>query len=116
MIKFNPITLDAEMPRGDTGDFSIRPKNKNTGEYILQEGSTVYFTLRNAKTRAKVLQKVVTSFDEGIAVIPLVPDDTKNLDVGNYIFGIDIVRNDGTNDNVTPNWEARFTLKRGVKE
>ncbi len=114
MIKFNPTTMDAEMPRGDTGDFTIKPTINKIP--FLSDGDKVYFTLRKTKDKSVVLQKEITTFDNGLAVIPLPPADTKYLDVGNYVYGIDIIRADGTKDNITPNWEARFTLKRGVKE
>lgn len=114
MIKFNSVTMDAEMPRGDTGDFQIKPTLN--GETFLKEGDTVYFTIKTRKDGNIVLQKAITEFEDGTVTIPIAPEDTRNLDKGNYIYGIDIIRQDGTKDNVTPNWKANFTLKEGVKE
>lgn len=114
MIKINSVNLNAEMPRGDTGDFTIKPML--SGSPLLSDGDTVYFTLKTKKDGNIVLQKTITTFEDGKATIPIAPEDTRYLDVGSYIYGIDIIRGDGTKDNVTPNWRAVFTLKAGVKE
>lgn len=126
MIKFNNITLDAEMVLGDTGTFSLTPKLD--GNTYLTEGDIVYFTV---KPRKKVidpntgqpvdvepirpLSKEVTEFVDGTVTIPIEPSDTSSLDAGTYIYDIQVVREDGTVDTLTPNGQAYFTLKKGVK-
>lgn len=126
MIKFNSTTLDAEMVLGDTGTFSITPKLD--GETYLTSGDIVYFTV---KPRKKVvdpatgnlidaepitpLSKPVTEFVNGTVTIPIQPSDTTSLDAGTYIYDIKVVRGDGTVDTLTPNGQAYFTLKKGVR-
>ena len=115
MIRINPVTMDAEMVRGDTGTFSIRPKIK--GENVLQDGDVVWFTLRKLQDRAILLQKQVTEFEDGIAVIPIEPSDTAALEIGNYLYDLKLNRSDGNVDTLLPagNDTAYFTIKRGVK-
>lgn len=113
MIKFNSVTLDAEMVLGDTGTFSITPKLD--GNTYLTDGDIVYFTVRKRKDRSEVLQKIVTTFEDGTCTIPLLPEDTSTKDAGTYIYDIVVIRSDGTVDTLTPNGQAYFALKKGVK-
>ena len=120
MIKFNSVTLDAEMVLGDTGTFSITPKLD--GETYLTTGDTLYFTVREKKLkpgeteRTPVITKTITTFDNGTATVPIEPSDTTtNMTPGTYVYDLVVVRNDGTTDTLTPNGQAYFTLKKGVK-
>lgn len=126
MIKFNNVTLDAEMVLGDTGTFSITPKLD--GETYLSDGDIVYFTVKERKkvidpdTGQEVsapaiepLSKTITEFIDGTVTIPIEPTDTSSLDNGTYIYDIKVVRGDGTTDTLTPNGQAYFTLKKGVR-
>lgn len=113
-IHFNKNTLDAWMVIGDTGDFSIRPRLNN--EFFLKDGDHVWFTLRKLKDRSILIQKDITTFEEGRADIPISPSDTENLEAGNYLYDIKIIRSDGTVDTINPNKESSyFQLKKGVK-
>jgi hypothetical protein len=118
MIRINPITMDIEMIKRDTGPISVRPKIKDTGEYLLTEGTTLYFTLRKLQDKSIVMQKSTTSFEEGIGSIVLESNDTKDLDEGTYIYDLVMVRQDGTRDTLLP--EGRdslyFVIKKGVKQ
>jgi hypothetical protein len=114
MIKFNSVTLDAEMVLGDTGTFSITPKLD--GETYLTTGDTVYFTVRERKGEQNTkIYKAITEFTDGTATIPIEPSDTTLLDPGTYIYDIVVNRSDGTVDTLTPNGQAYFALKKGVK-
>lgn len=114
-IDFNKQTLDAEMVLGDTGTFSIAPKiNKQT---FLSDGDEIWFTLKKRKENTIVLQKTITKFDNGVATIPIPPADTINMEPGNYIYDLKLIRKDGNVDTLLPNNSpsANFTLKKGVK-
>jgi hypothetical protein len=113
MIKIN-ANLDAEMVIGDTGPFSITPRIDS--KPILEEGDIVYFTVRKLKEKSIVLQKVITEFENGTCTITINPEDTTNLEEGNYIYDLKLVRSDGTVDTLIPNRPyAYFSLKKGVK-
>lgn len=115
MIRINKRTLDAEMVRGDTGAFSIRPIIK--GEYVLQDGDEVWFTVRKIKDRTILIQKMVNQFEDSIASIVLEPEDTAEMPLGNYIYDLKMIRADGNVDSLIPGGRdtAYFSLKRGVK-
>lgn len=106
------------MVKRDTGPISVRPKIKDTGEYFLTEGATLYFTLRRLKDRSIILQKSTTEFEDGIGSIVLETADTENLDEGTYIYDLVMIRADGTRDTLIP--EGRdslyFVIKKGVKQ
>lgn len=114
MIKFNSVTLDAEMVLGDTGTFSITPKLD--GNTYLADGDTVYFTVRERKGEQNTkIYKTITEFTNGTATIPIESEDTINMEAGTYIYDIVVNRSDGTVDTLTPNGQAYFALKKGVK-
>lgn len=115
MIRINPQTLDAEMVRGDTGTFSVAPKIN--GEYVLENGDHIWFTLRKIKDNRILIQKDITEFENGIAEIVIEPNDTVNMELGNYIYDLKMIREDGTVDSLIPGGRdtAYFSLKRGVK-
>lgn len=106
------------MVRGNTGTFSVRPKIN--GEYVLKDGDTLYFTVRKTKATVNepfVFQIPVTQFEDGKADIVIEPSRTQNLEIGNYIYDLVMVRSDGTVDSLIPGGRdsAYFCLKRGVK-
>lgn len=115
MIRINPQTLDAEMVRGDTGTFSVAPKIN--GEYVLENGDHIWFTLRKIKDNRILIQKDITEFENGIAEVVIEPNDTVNMELGNYIYDLKMIRGDGTVDSLIPGGRdtAYFSLKRGVK-
>lgn len=115
MIRINPNTLDAEMVRGNTGSFSVRPTIN--GDTVLKEGDHLYFTLRKIKDNRILIQKDITEFEDGRADIILSPSDTTNLEIGNYIYDLVMVRSDGNVDSLIPGSKdtAYFSVKRGVK-
>ena len=118
MIRINPVTMDIEMVKRDTGPISVRPKIKGTNEYLLSDGATLYFTLRKLKDKSIVLQKSTTEFEDGVGSIVLETADTEDLQEGTYIYDLVVIRGDGTRDTLIP--EGRdslyFVIKRGVKQ
>lgn len=115
MIRIDPNSLNAEMVRGDTGTFSVRPKIN--GEYVLKDGDHLWFTVRKIKDQTILLQKDVTEFENGIAAVIINPSDTASLEIGNYIYDLKMIRGDGTVDSLIPGGRdsAYFSIKRGVK-
>ena len=115
MIRIDPNSLNAEMVRGDTGTFSVRPKIN--GEYVLKEGDHLWFTVRKIKDKTILLQKDVTEFEDGMAEVIIKPSDTANFEIGNYIYDLKMIREDGTVDSLIPGGRdsAYFSIKRGVK-
>ena len=85
---------------------------------MLVNGCTLYFTLRKQKNGPVLLQKTATEFEDGIGTIPINSIDTENLEPGNYIYDLVVIRQDGTRDSLIPGNrdDAYFVIKRGVKQ
>lgn len=111
--------MDAELVRGDTGDFTACPffTNGTDREYLLENGETVYFTLRKLKDKEIIFQKEDSNFVDNTFTIRIAPEDTENLEPGNYLYDLKVVRSDGSVDTLLPNGKesAYFTIKKGVK-
>jgi hypothetical protein len=76
--------------RGDSESLTIRCRDKVTKEIIpFQNDDTLYFTVKTSTgTSVKSLQKVITSFSNGIAIIDILPEDTHDLKGGAYVYDI----------------------------
>ena len=80
----------------------------------------MYFTLRKIKQQPNeqpLLQKAITTFEDGKAEIVITPEDLDTFELGNYIYDLVMVRSDGTVDSLIPGGRdtAYFSIKRGVK-
>ena len=106
------------MVKRDTGVLPVRPRIKETGDYLLVDGSTLYFTLRKLKDSQILLRKETTEFEDGWGAITIESSDTEDLEEGTYIYDLVVIRVDGTRDTLIP--EGRdslyFVIKRGVKQ
>lgn len=118
MIRINPITMDVEIVKRDTGVIPVRPYIKDTNDYILQDGATLYFTLRKTKESDILLRKETTEFEDGWGVINIDPSDTADLEEGTYIYDLVAIRADGTRDTLLPRGRDSlyFAIKKGVKQ
>ena len=87
---------DIYMTRGDSETITISLTDTEGNPIPFSSGDTVYFTVKlNVNTTSKVLQKVITSFVDGKAVISLLPSDTSSLSYGMYYYDIQWNRSDG---------------------
>jgi len=85
--------------RGDSQTYTLTFKTAAGTLYCLKNWN-VFFTLKTNHglddNRAS-LQKIITSFSDstggttGVAVIPIYPSDTKELDPGEYDFDISVL-------------------------
>jgi hypothetical protein len=75
--------------RGDTAYFTVELKNEDGSKLPLEVGEIIYFTVKKSIKHSEIIiQKIVTSFDGGVANIKIEPDDTKSLDYATYIYDI----------------------------
>lgn len=115
MIKINKNTLDMELVQGDTGTFSFSLLNKNTGEQFVQDGDLISFTIKKIVDKSEILRKEITSFPDGVIVIPLPPEETAEIEPGNYIYSLRLERKDGNVDTLNPNRPySNFSVKKGT--
>ena len=78
------------MVRGDTEAISV------TCSTPFDTGDTVTFSIRKKPTTGLVLQKVVTEFTDGVALISIFPADTAELAFGKYVYDIQVNWANGT--------------------
>ena len=108
MLHYNKDTGAMSIVAKDTGDFVFIVDN-----YILDNGDAVYFTVNTELEKENpVLQKKITEFTNGKAIIHLTSKET-NLKVGNYLYDIEVDTADGRVDTVVG--PAKFKVVGGVR-
>lgn len=103
----------------DTDNYKITIVKKDTARlnltldnHVLQAGDTVTFTIaREKESQEPLVQKVITTFVNGIATIILNQQDT-DLDKGTYFYDIQVDTADGRTDTVIG--PAKFKIVEGV--
>lgn len=85
------------MIRGDSESFAVNAIDGDGVQLPFEFGDTIYFTVKdNVSTEEKRIQKVITTFVDGEASIEILPEDTKNLYVREYVYDIQWNKADGT--------------------
>ena len=101
------------MIRGDTDAIEISAEDGDGVAIPLVEGDTIYFTVKeNTETDDKILQKIITDFTLGEALITLFPADTKDLEAGVYVYDIQWTKASGEVRTIVP--PSQFTLRGDV--
>lgn len=102
-MKTETGSYNLAMIRGDSESITISCETAQNEPIALVTGDTIYFTVKvNTSTDTKLLQKIITAFDGGVAVIELVPSDTKLLRYGSYRYDVQLVRGDGRVTTLVP--------------
>lgn len=90
ITKLSEKKINMSMVKGDTASFNVAVEIDGV-DTPLVAGDTVYFTVKKSTTATtKILQKTITSFTNGEAVITLAAADTSTLQVGSYVYDIQI--------------------------
>lgn len=83
--------------RGDSAYIEIGIKNPDGSAYLLQDGDTVQAQVRTVANTGELLvdasienNKMYVN-DDGIVVWHLTPEDTRDLDIGDYSYDIQLV-------------------------
>lgn len=101
------------MIRGDTETIKISCRDRSGADIPLAEGDIVYFTVkRNTNTEEKTLQKIVTEFTDGVALINIFPKDTRELKTGVYYYDIQLNRANGQVKTIIP--PSKFIINEEV--
>lgn len=97
------------MTRGDSEAIKVTVKDTLGNIIPLVTGDTIHFTVReNVMHPTKVIEKIITEFDDGKALININPQDTGNLKFATYYYDIQLTKEDGTVKTIiTP---AYFTI------
>ena len=90
------------MIRGDSETITVSAEEVDGTALPFETGDTVYFTVKaNSLTTTKLIQKAITVFDVGNAVIEIEPADTSSLKYGQYRYDVQWVH-DGRVTTVVP--------------
>jgi hypothetical protein len=101
------------MIRGDSEEIKVSCRTESGVDFHFAEGDTVYFTVKkNTNTEEKTLQKIVTEFIEGVALITIFPKDTRELKTGVYYYDIQLNRANGQVKTIIP--PSQFTINAEV--
>lgn len=94
---------DISMVRGDSETIVVSVNNEDGSLRPLKDGDTIYFTVKkDAYTDEKALQKVITNFVDGTALIEIKPRDTRDLRYRPYVYDIQLTEADGTVTTIIP--------------
>lgn len=91
------------MIRGDSETITVSCADEYRNKINFAHGDKVYFTVKQSILNEEILiQKIVTEFQDGDAVINIVPDDTKKLAFKGYVYDIQLNRADGSVTTIIP--------------
>ena len=90
------------MIRGDSASIIVKCQ-KNNIDVPFVDGDIIYLTVKESVyTETKLLQKVVTDFTDGQAIIYINPEDTKSIKYGRKIYDVQLTRKDGRVSTIVP--------------
>lgn len=118
-MSFFVVKNRIHLTRGDSAEFDLTIRDRVTGSvFILGEGDRLTFTLKRFITDKEPV--LVKELGQGIqkerekCVLVFLPEDTRHLSCGRYIYEVKLIRVNGYTDTIIP---ARdFFLERSVME
>lgn len=100
------------MISGDSETITVSTVDTNGGPLALVAGDKITFSVKKYTSDAvPTIEKVITEFSDGEAIIELTAVDTINLS-GGYIYDIQLDRADGTVTTIVK--PSTFTVQKGV--
>lgn len=108
MVRVNGTTIT--MTRGDTLAVQIGINNADGTPYVPSQGDAVRFALK--KDYSDKTPLIMKTIDNEDLCLTLVPNDTKKLAFGDYVYDIELTQEDGTVDTFVA--KARFKITEEV--
>jgi len=101
---------DCTQMRGDSDSLTISMTNDATPPVpiLFVAGDTVTMTIKTEIDGDLILQKIVTVFDAGKAIMDFEPDDTATLEAREYVY--DVQYESATGRVKTIVYPAKYTL------
>lgn len=98
-----------KMTRGDTEALTVTLTSENGVNIPLVEEDLVIFTVKETPTSiTNAIQIIVNTFENGKAIISILPEHTSNLRFGDYRYDIELRRADKTVRTIIP--DSKFTI------
>lgn len=94
MVRIRGTTIT--MTRGDTLSVDVEIVQADGSKYILRDGDSVRFAMKRDYTDAEPI--LLKDLDDVNPRIELLPEDTKDLDFGRYVYDVELTKEDGTVD------------------
>ena len=80
-----------EMTRGDTEQLTVSREDEAGTQIDFVAGDVVYFTVKTSVNVTDIiLQKTITTFTDGKAIIEIEPADTSSLSYGTYRYDVQL--------------------------
>jgi len=106
---------DIYMTRGDTETITLTvyDAEEKTIPFSNANNDIVYFTVKTStQTSVHTFQKEITTFTpEGEAIVEIVPNDTKDLRYGDYVYDVQINKNGNVTTVIKP---SKFVIQEEV--
>ena len=91
------------MTRGDSEAIKVTVKDTLGNIVPLVTGDTIYFTVReNLLSPTKIIEKIITEFVDGQALITIHPQDTNDLRFLSYVYDIQLTKENGAVKTIIP--------------
>ena len=98
------------MTRGDSEAIKVTVKDTLGNAVPLVTGDTIHFTVReHIRSATKIIEKIITEFDDGEALININPQDTNELSYISYVYDIQLTRENGTVKTIIPPSQLTIT-------
>lgn len=83
--------------RGDSAVFEIAATNEiDQTPLLFEDGDTIYFTVKTSVHTEEIeIQKIIKVFESGIAIVRILPEDTKHMRFRKYVYDVQLTRSDG---------------------
>jgi hypothetical protein len=81
------------MTRGDTFSVTLNLKDGDGNDVVRVPGDIVYFTVKKSTSTADIVTQKTLQYNESQLTIN--PDDTKEIDPGNYLYDIQLTKSTG---------------------
>ncbi|MDF2841757.1 MAG: ArtI [Herbinix sp.] len=90
------VGTNMHMSRGDSESIAVMFRDSDGNHIPLVTGDTIYFTVKKSiLDTEKKLQKIITTFIDGKAIVQIDPIDTKNLPYGKYVYDVQLTKSSG---------------------
>lgn len=109
-MSYNVTGTTITLTRGDTFEALVSATTKDGIQYVPCEGDTLRFALKENYSDAAPL--IVKDIPVSTMMLVLLPEETKRLNFGKYVYDIQLTRADGRVDTIIA--KAAFKLTEEV--